>query len=55
MSDQKKLIVDGNAFYELDMECINRKRNHREGGKEDKNPKGTASPQKSMPHGGMEN
>lgn len=55
MDDQKKLIVDGNAFYELDMECMNRKRNHREGGKSDKNQKVTASPRKPMPRGRMEN
>lgn len=48
MSDQKKLIVDGNAFYELDMDCMNRKRNRRDGSRTDKDQKSNVGPRKSV-------
>lgn len=54
MSDHKKLIVDGNAFYELDMDCVNRKRNQRDGNRTDKNQKNHVSPRKPISRGMIE-
>lgn len=46
MSDREKLIIDGNAFYELDMDCVNRNRRQRGCSVVDKKTKNNPGPRK---------